>query len=74
MRIYLETTDVNDELLIDMAKHAIKLVDVRRSPNGFLDCTYEGSEVDLFKFYLKYWCEPSLWQCYEEFNMQTAQD
>lgn len=74
MKIILETTDVNDDFLLDMSSMGIKLVEVTRSPNNWIDCVYEGSEIDLFKFYLKYWCEPSLWLCHEEFQMQIVKD
>ena len=60
MRIVLEATDPNQDFLIDIYKHNVRIVDAKESPNNWLDLYLEGSEINLLRLYTKYWCEPSV--------------
>jgi len=56
MIVELETTDLSDELLLDIYKeYKCKITDVKTGPNGFILLKIQGSENNLLKLWLKNW-------------------
>lgn len=74
MRILLEATDVTQDLLIDFYKHKVRISEATESCNGWLDLVLEGSEINLLKIYLKYWCEPKLHEYVTDFQQLIVKD
>ena len=68
MKIVVECTDPTQDFLIDMYKHSVRISDAKQSPNRWLDLYLEGSEINLLKFYIKYWCEPQTHNIIDEFK------
>ena len=71
MKIVVESTEPTQEFLIDMYKHNVRIIDAKESPNKWLDLYLEGSEINLLKFYIKYWCEPDTQYSIELFKQQV---
>jgi|MDSV01.3.fsa_nt_gb hypothetical protein len=56
MIVELETTDLTDELLLDIyQEYKSKIIDVKTGPNGFILIKVQGSEPNLLKLWLKNW-------------------
>lgn len=73
MKIVVESTEPTQEFLIDMYKHNVRITDARESPNRWLDLYLEGSEINLLKFYIKYWCEPATHDIIDLFKQQIIE-
>ena len=73
MKIVVESTEPTQEFLIDMYKHNVRIIDARESPNRWLDLYLEGSEINLLKFYIKYWCEPATHDIIDLFKQQIIE-
>lgn len=73
MKIVVESTEPTQKFLIDMYKHNVRITDARESPNRWLELYLEGSEIDLLKFYVKYWCEPGTQDIIDFFKQQVIE-
>ena len=73
MKIVLEATDPNQDLLVDIYKHNVRIVDAKESPNHWLDLYLEGSEINLLRLYTKYWCEPSVASAINDFKQHIIE-
>ena len=73
MKIVVECTDPTQDFLIDMYKHNVRIIEARQSPNRWLDLYLEGSEINLLKFYIKYWCEPATHDVVDNFKQQVIE-
>lgn len=68
MKILVECTEPTQDFLIDMYRHSVRISDAKQSPNRWLDLYLEGSEINLLRFYIKYWCEPQAHNIIDEFK------
>lgn len=73
MKIVVESTDPTQDFLIDMYKHNVRIIEAKQSPNRWLDLYLEGSEINLLKFYIKYWCEPATHSAVDDFKQQIIE-
>lgn len=74
MRLTLEATDPTQDFIIHLYENKVRIVDAIESPNGWLDLTLEGSEINLLRVYTKWWCESSVWTGIEDFDLLTGKD
>ena len=71
MIVELECTEINDELMLDIyEKFKCKIIKVRKGPNGFILLQVQGSEINLFKVWIKHWSSYS--SMYEEYESEWA--
>ena len=56
-----------------MYKHNVRIYDAKLSPNRWLDLYLEGSEINLLKFYIKYWCEPKTHNIIDDFKQNVIE-
>jgi hypothetical protein len=70
MKIILEATDITQDFIIDLYKAKVRIIDAVESPNGWIDITLEGSEINLLQVYAIHWCEPAVKNCVEDFKHQ----
>lgn len=73
MKIVLEATDVTDDLLISIYEANVKIIDVKRSPNGWTDLYLEGTEANLLVIYIAFWCEPSVKEAIKDFQAHVIE-
>jgi hypothetical protein len=74
MKIRVEATDIEQEFIIGIYKHKVKIVEALKSPNGWTDLVLEGSEINLLKVYLAYWAEPHWQEAIDDFQDTILKD
>ena len=53
MKIRVEATDVEQEFIIGIYKHKVKIIEATKSLQGWTDLVLEGSEINLLKVFSK---------------------
>lgn len=74
MKLTLEATDPTQDFIIHLYENKVRIVDAIESPNGWLDLTLEGSEINLLRVYAKCWCEPAVWTNIKDFDLLIGKD